>query len=564
VSGVLISLYIKHFGLIDEAEIEFGPGLNVLTGETGAGKSIVLEALQVALGGRAQTELIRTDRDRALIQATFDIARLPGVRDRMAQTGIEADEHEPDILILSRELNRQGRNTCRINGRMVNLGVYREIAGLLVDMHGQHDQQSLLLTDKQMEMLDRYGGPRVLALLQDTGQAYRQWRKHHQLKEKIISGGRERQQRMDMIKYQMEEIDAARLTSADEQELNRRRDVLANAERISLLAEQALVNIHKGANRSPAAVDLLGEAKNNLDELCRYIPQLKSTWENVYSALCLVEESARDLASCLENVEADPRELNYVEERLALIERLKKKYGTSIAEILAHRQKIADELQELLEMETDAAGIDEQVRKSAAAYYALARQLEAARQKAAAGLEQAIEQELKDLAMSSVQFAVQLSVSEPGSHGQNAVEFLISPNPGEPLRPLAKTASGGELSRVMLALKSILAAADEINTLVFDEVDAGVGGRTLQAVADKLDQLSQSKQILCVTHAAVVAACAAKHYLIKKSAEGQRTVTSILSLDGEERIKELSRMLGGDQESQALSRHVRDLLLRKC
>lgn len=559
---MLISLYIKHFGLIDEVEIAFGPGLNVLTGETGAGKSIVLEALQVALGFRVQTELIRTGRDRALVQATFDIARLPGVRDRMLQNGLETDEDEPDLIILSREINRQGRNPCRVNGRIVNLGVYREIAGLLVDLHGQHDQQSLLLADKQMQLLDRYGGTNVLDLLRDTEEAYRQWRKYQRLKERITSGGRERQQRMDMIKYQMEEIDAAHLSGEDEEELKRRRDVLANAERISILAEQVLVNIHKGANRTPAAVDLLGEAQNNLDELCRYMPGLTGARDNIFSALCLVEETARELASYQENLESDPRELNYIEERLALIDRLKKKYGAGIPDILAHRQQIADELEQLTAMETDAAGIDEQVNKSAARYSTLAQQLGVGRQKAAAGLEQAIERELKDLAMSNVQFAVRLTASEPGPRGQNAVEFLISPNPGEPLRPLSKSASGGELSRVMLALKSILAAADEINTLVFDEVDAGIGGRTLQAVADKLDQLSQAKQILCVTHAAAVAACADKHFLINKLTDNQKTVTTISLLEDEERIKELSRMLGGDRDSTALYHHARNLLLR--
>ncbi|AGL02002.1 DNA repair protein RecN [Desulfoscipio gibsoniae] len=557
---MLISLYIKHFGLIDEAEIEFIPGLNVLTGETGAGKSIVLEALQVVLGGRAQTELIRTGRDKALVQAVFDIAGLPGVRDRVTEAGMEMDEQEPDMLILSREINRLGRNPCRINGRIINLGIYRDIAGSLVDLHGQHEQQSLLMADRQMQLLDRYGGDQVLGLLQDTEQAYRQWRKNQRLMEKITSSGRERQQRIDMIKYQMEEIDAAQLAGVDENELTARRDVLANAERISLLVEQVLLSIHNSDNRCPAAVDLLGEANNNLDELCRYIPALKSTQENIFSALCLVEETARELASCKDNVEADPRELNYIEERLALLDRLKKKYGPGIADIMAYRQQISGEFDELLAMENDAAGIDELVHKSAMEYYALAQQLQAGRLKAAAGLEEAIERELKDLAMSSVQFAVQVSDAEPGPLGQNAVEFLISPNPGEPLRPLAKSASGGELSRVMLALKSILAAADEINILVFDEVDAGIGGYTLQAVADKLDRLSQTKQILCVTHAAAVAACAARHYLIKKSANSQRTVTSVTSLDGEDRINELSRMLGGGQESTALFHHVRDLL----
>lgn len=557
---MLISLYIKDFGLIDCIEMEFGAGLNVLTGETGAGKSIILEALQMALGGRAQTGSVRSGRDRALIQATFDISRMETVQDRMLKTGLELDDDDPGTLILSREINRQGRNTCRVNGRIVNLSSYKQIAGSLVDLHGQHDQQSLMQSDKQMLLLDRYGGPDLLELLRQTGRAYREWRKNVQLREQIISGGRERQQRMDMIKYQMDEIDAANLAGEDEDALIKRRDLLANAEKIGLLAEQVLNRIYKGTGQYPAAVDLLGEAKNDLDELCRYLPDCRTCLDNVYSALCLVEEAARELAAQRENVDINPQELDYIEDRLATIERLRRKYGASVEEILAYRKNIAAELEELQLLETGAEGLEELVHKSEREYFNLAKQLEEGRHNAAGSLEKAIENELYDLEMSSVHFAVQVDAADPGTRGINKVEFLISPNPGEPLRPLAKIASGGELSRVMLALKSILAATDDVDTLVFDEVDAGIGGRTLQAVAEKLEQLGRKRQIICVTHATAVAAVAATHYLIKKSVDGGRTVTTVHRLEGDERINELSRMLGGDSRSEPLVRHVRKLL----
>lgn len=557
---MLISLYIKDFGLVDQNEIEFGPGLNVLTGETGAGKSIMLEALRAALGGRAQAEMIRTGRDRAVIQVTIDYSQLSHVKQKMSEYGLDCGDQDGNLLIMSRELNRQGRNVCRINGRIVSLGVYREIAGSIVDMHGQHDQQSLLVPEKQMLLLDSYGGSGLLNMRRETERAYREWQNHVRRRKEMISGGRERQQRRDMILYQIEEIDAAGLAGEDEQELKNRRELLANAERIRLLAEQVLHRIYTGTGQSPAAMDLLGQAKRDLEELSLYIPAGKTFLENVYSALCLVEETGRELAAYRESVEVNPQELDYIEERLSLIERLKRKYGDSLPEILAYRDNLASELEELESMETGIAGINELVDRCARQYDELAQKLEDARRAAASALSRAVEKELRDLEMNNVSFSVEVGAVEPGPTGKNKVEFLISPNQGEPLKPLAKIASGGELSRVMLAVKSILAGNDEYCTLVFDEVDAGIGGRTLQAVAEKLEQLGRQKQVLCVTHAATVAAYASTHYLIEKSSQNGKTVTSVYRLDGEARIKELSRMMGGDAESENLVQHVRQML----
>lgn len=560
---MLISLYIKNIGLIDCIDIEFGSGLNVLTGETGAGKSIILEALQVSLGGRAQTDLIRTDQDRAHVQATFDISNLNTVCKKMDEKGIELDESEQGILILSRELNRQGRNICRINGRVVNLSTYKEIAELLVDMHGQHDQQSLLQTEKQMLLLDRFGGTDLLNLLKETASAYREWHYKRQRLEEFVSGNRDRHQRMDMLKYQIEEIDAAGLDGEDEEEMIRRRNILANAEKIVLLIESVINRIYKGNSHYSPAVDLLGESKNDLDELCRYIPECQNSQENLYSALCLVEETARELATYRENIEINPQELNYLEERLTFIGRLKKKYGESIVAILAYRNKIAAELSELQSLESDSEGLDNLVYKNEQKFYTLAKKLSKNRSNTAVKIEKAVEKELKDLQMNSVQFAVKISEDTPGPRGINNIQFFISPNPGEPLRPLAKTASGGELSRVMLALKSILASNDEVATLVFDEVDAGIGGHTLQAVAEKLEQLGMQRQIICVTHAAAIAAYASTHYLINKTIEGQKTSTIVQHLVYEDRIKELSRMLGGGSQTEPLLNHVRNILKQR-
>lgn len=557
---MLISLYIKDFGLIDCIEMEFSSGLNVLTGETGSGKSIVLEALYVSLGGRAQTDLIRNEQDRAIIQSTFDTSKMNNFFEKMTKQGLELEEQDRDTLIMSREINRQGRNICRINGRMVNLSTYKEIASLLVAFHSQHDQQSLILPDQQLMLLDRYGGSKIIDLLDKTKQAYRKWHKNKQWRENIISGSKERLQRIDMIKYQIEEIDTAQLMGEDEEDLAKRRDVLANAERIRMLIEQVLESIYDSSRQGSAAIDLLGTSRNDLDELCHYMPEAKNCFDNINSALYLIEEAARDLATYRENIELDPKALNYIEERLALIERLKRKYGETIDEILDYHKGIVAELEALILLETDNQNIDEVVKENEKEYYGLAESLEKYRLDLAYKLEKTIEEELKDLEMSNVKFKMEVLASTPDASGKNKVEFQISPNPGEPLRPLSKIASGGELSRVMLALKSVLADVDDVGTLVFDEVDAGIGGRTLQAVAEKLEQLGSKRQILCVTHATALAACASKHYLIKKSADGHRTLTSVQLLEDEDRIKELSRMLGGNSKSESLVRHVRNMI----
>lgn len=557
---MLISLYIKDFGLIEQAEITFDNGLNVLSGETGAGKSIILEALKAALGGRAQTEMIKTGCARAVVQATLDCTKLDQVQAKMQQNGLEDEASEGCLLIMSRELSRQGRHICRINGRIVNLGLYREIAATCVDLHGQHDQQSLLLPEKQLALLDSFGGADVLHLRKETERVYGQWQSYVRRRQEAISGSRERQQRIDMMIYQRQEIDTAGLAEEDEQGLRDRRSILANAERIRLLIEQILDRIYTGSGHQQAAVDLLGQAREDLEELCRYLPVARTWMDNIYSALCLVEDAGRDLASQRGDVETNPQELDYIEERLSVIERLKRKYGDSIPEILSYRDDLVRELEELEREETDASALDELVARHHQAYHDLADRLGEKRIAVAQNLSATVVGELRELAMNDVQFSVAVVDASPGPTGKNKIEFLISPNVGEPLKPLAKIASGGELSRILLAIKSTLAGEDDICTLVFDEVDAGTGGRTLQAVAEKLAKLARQKQVICVTHAAAVAAYASTHYLIEKYTDINQTVTAVHRLDGEERIQEISRMLGGDVDSRNLVQYVRKIM----
>lgn len=557
---MLVSLYIENFGLVDKLELDFGAGFNVLSGETGAGKTILVQALNVSLGGRCQADLIRTGRERALVQSSFDTAKNETMARKLTECGLAAGDTGEELLILTRELNRQGRNICRVNGRIVNLGVFRELAGLLVDMHGQHEQQSLLVSEKQLLLLDRYGGLELTAMVAQAGQAFRDWRAAVGKRDAINSGNRERRQRVDTLKFQIKEIDSASLVGEDETVLYEKRNRLANAEKIGQLAESVLQKIHQGQGHCPAAVDLLGEARQDLDELCNYLPKVKNCLDNLYSALCLVEDTARDIAVYRENMDIGPEELNFVQDRLALVERLKRKYADSLAGILEYRDNAAAELEELLAAETDAAGMQAQVEEKERIYHELATQTSLLREKAARQLEREIKRELQELAMMQINFTVALTCGEPSSTGSDKMQFLFSPNPGEPLRPLSRTASGGELSRVMLALRTILALADDTATLVFDEIDAGIGGRTIHTMAEKLDRLSEHRQIISITHAAIVAACATTHYLVQKSIAADRTVTSVKKLDGEARIRELNRMLGGDENSELLAGYVRKMI----
>ncbi|MCL2338269.1 MAG: DNA repair protein RecN [Firmicutes bacterium] len=557
---MLVSLYIENFGLVDRLELELSSGLNVLTGETGAGKTILAEALQVSLGGRPRTDLIRTGRDRALVQSSFEIGDNKPLARQLEEYGLIDGDNGADLLILTRELHRQGRNICRVNGRPVNLGVFQELAGDLVDLQGQHEQHSLLAQAKQLLLLDRYGGASLTSLAELTGQAFRAWSTAVAKRDAISSGNRERQQRADTLMFQIKEIDAAALAEENETALQQKRNRLANGEKIALLAQSILEKIYQGTNHHPAAVDLLGEASQHLAELCRLVPELQTGLDNLHSALYQVEETAREVAACRESMEIDPAELNFIEDRLALIERLKKKYADSLADILAYRAQAEAELEALREVETDAATIQGQVLEKEKAYHDSADQTSRLREETARQLEKEIKNQLEELVMPQVNFTIELTKGEPSASGNDKIQFLFSPNRGEPLRPLAKTASGGELSRVMLAIRTILALAEDTATIVFDEIDAGIGGQTIHAVAEKLAQLSNQKQIICITHSAVVAACAATHYLVQKESLADRTVTGVQKLTGAARVKELNRMLGGDEHAELLAGYINKIL----
>ena len=556
---MLVSLYIKDFGLIGEALVETGPGLNVLTGETGAGKSVILDALAIALGGRGSADYVRTGRERALVQAGFQIQHDQGLARLLEERGIFPPED--DVLVLSRELSRSGRNPCRIGGQPVNLAVFREVGSRLADLQGQNEQQSLLRPDRQRLLLDRFAGPGAAALLERCGALFQARQAARKKLAEVTANREERARRLDFLQFQVNEINDANLGPEEETSLAGERTLLANAEKLAALGEEVYRYLYAGEQDKPSAVDLLGRSSQRLEELAALDPGCQEILDQVRGALYQAEDAARELAGRRDALQPDPYRLQAVEERLYAISRLKKKYGQSVAEVLAYRQQAADEAAELEDDDSRAELLAREARELDGQYLAVAREITDLRKEAAAGLEKELAGVLQQLGMPRVELRIEVRDSgEPSAHGLDQIEFMISPNPGEPLKPLAKIASGGELSRVLLAFKTVLAAVDDIPTMVFDEVDTGIGGAVLQAVAENLAGVARHRQVICVTHAPRVAALAGVHFRIVKDITGDITSINVTRLDEEDRVDELARMLGGRDQTQAVLEHARQML----
>jgi len=557
---MLLNLYIKNFGLIDLLSVDLQNGLNVITGETGTGKSIIIEALQVALGGRAAAgEQIRAGADRTLVQAAFDVSNNRNVILMLDEQGIELTED--GTLILAREINRSGKNTCRLNGQIVTLGYYRGIGRNLVDSQAQHEQHSLLDQNRHRDLLDRFGGAPVLDALKEVNTLYSQWKEKLGICENLHRNNEERIERADLLRYTIKEIEQIDPEPGEDEKLASERKVLVNAEKICLLAAESYSLIYEGAHGQAPVTDLLAKAMDLLKDLALLDESAACLYQSLENVFYQAEDTARELAALRNRVELNPQRLEAVEERLALLNNLKKKYAPTIPEILDYLAQARNEL-EILEGNEELAAIAAgELKKLEQSYLKAAEILSSRRVRAAKKLEEEVSRELVDLEMGRVKFQVVFTgINGLSPGGAERVEFLISPNPGEPLKPLAKIASGGELSRIMLALKALLAEADEIPVIIFDEVDAGIGGRALHAVAEKLAVISEHHQIICVTHAAQIASYAGAHYRVSKEFDGERTVSKVDKLDFAERVDELARMLGGKDVTDISRRHASQML----
>ena len=556
---MLLNIYIKNFSLIELIKIDFQEGLNVLTGETGTGKTIIIDALEIALGGRAHTEQIRSGTEKALVEVAFDQNRSMYLEQLLIAQGI--DLNEEDCLVLSREITRSGKNICRVNGQITSLAFYKKIGKSMADLHVQHEQNSLLNQEKHRGLLDHFGGASLLELLEHVKVSYNSWSEVREHLERLRRDAGDRTRRVDTLRYQIEEIQNAQLEPGEEEELDSEKRVLVNSEKISLLAVQAYSLLYDGNGGQNSAVDLLAQAAENIKSLVAYDSSAKNILVATENALYQAEDAARDLAVYRDTVEYSPARLEAVEERLNQIKTLKKKYGDGIPIILQFLDNASTELQNLLNLDEELSSARRELEAAAAVYYQAATALSSARRVAAGLLEEGVASELASLEMGKVVLSLEFTlIEEPSPGGLEQIEFLISPNLGEPLKPLAKIASGGELSRIMLALKALLVQADDKPVLVFDEVDAGIGGRALQAVAEKLSQLGEQSQVICVTHSAQVAAHARAHHRILKEFDGVRTVTRVELLDWAQRLEELARMLGGKDVTDITRLHADQML----
>lgn len=557
---MLLRLRIDNFALVEHLEISFEAGFNVLTGETGTGKSIIIDAVEAALGGRAGSDMVRTGADKALIEAEFQLPILAELDQVLNELGVELDDDR--TLIMTRTISNTSRNTYRINGYAATSGMFKKVGEYLIDIHGQHDNYALMKSSRHLHLLDSFGHDHISNCRQEFSLIYHKYLDVTKQLADIQAAQRDRARRIDILQFQINEINVANLRNGEEEALLEERKLLANAEKLHGLASRAYDTLKAGTGRQGAALDAVAEAVRATKDIATIDDKLQGLSTQATEAFYQLEDLAEQLREYADQLLFEPTRLELIEERLETLRQLKRKYGDSVEDILVFNQQAQVELNQLLDSEqiaTDLAGEIDQLNRQLVEKGA---NLSLRRQEVAAVLEQSITQELRHLHMPHIQFKVHFeTLSVAGSTGFERVEFLISPNPGEPLKPLAKIASGGELSRIMLALKVILAQADRISTLIFDEVDAGLGGRAAQAVGEKLAQLGRDFQILSVTHSPQVTSFADHHLQITKEVLGERTRTSVRSLAWSERQTELARMLGGAQITALTLEHASEMLL---
>lgn len=559
---MLERLLISDFAVIEEIEVSFANGLTALTGETGAGKSIIVDALHLLLGAKANPEMIRSGSERAVVQGVFRVQNNNDVQRQLRELGLAADADEDELLIV-REL-QGSRSYCRVNGRLVNVGTLRDLGIYLVDMHGQHEHQSLLRRSAHLGLVDKYAGTEAEALLADLRQTLSAYRSAERELAELKGDARERARLIDLLEFQIGEIEAAGLVPEEDIKLRQEREQLLHFEKTEAALSRSYDVLYAGLPRDRSVLDRLGAVLQELKDAERYCPELGPHRETLQQSSYLIEDASRELASLRDSLSFEPYRLQEIEERLDAISRLRLKYGDSVEQILLFRDEAAASLSRIHESATRVEVLATELARLRGVYDSQALDLSVLRQNAAAELSRRAESVLQELGLQGARFSAAVSPRDAAglyADGRDEVEFLFSANLGEELRSLSRIASGGEISRVMLALKTVLSGVDEIPTLVFDEIDSGVGGRTAYAVAEKITQVAGTRQVLCITHLPQIAAAAKNHLFVSKHEAGGRTYTGVHSLRGEEREREIARMLSGSVSSVALS-HARELLGR--
>ncbi|MBL0344338.1 DNA repair protein RecN [Candidatus Villigracilis affinis] len=563
---MLTELHIQNFAIIDKLDLRFDSGLIILTGETGAGKSIILDAVVMLIGGKADTTFVRTDSDAAFVEAVF---QLKGPEKEAVIEVLTREDllDDPNYVVLMREIRKEGRSVARVNGRTVNVGLLRELGALLIDIHGQAEHLSLLDPRAHLGLLDRYA--EVSKPLSDYRQSYQSLLGLRRELSELRKAQSDAERRTEMLTYQVEEIELAHLKTGEDEELRKERDRLANAESLAQNAQEALAVLDEGSPETPAATDLIGQAAQALAALAKIDPEQAELANQAELMLDTISDVVHGLQNYLEEIEFNPKRLDEVEERLDLIHSLTRKYGGNIPAVLSYGADARKQLETLTgaverinELEMQEAKLLEKLAKHGGS-------LSEKRKSAAITMGKGIETELADLRMEAARFGVDFQTKPDvngipmpdgtriafDQNGFDRVEFLIAPNPGEGLKPLAKIASGGETSRLMLGLKNVLARADQVPSLIFDEIDQGIGGRVGMVVGQKLWNLSRSHQVFCVTHLPQLAVFGDQHYQVQKLVDKGRTLTRVENLEGEPRLLELSQMLGEVGEGTLRSAH---------
>ena len=553
---MIISMRMHNIALIEDLTLEFGEGLHVMTGETGAGKSIVVDAVNLVLGGRADRDLIRTGTDKAWVEAVFDAA---GNREVAEWAEAQSLEDFDGTVTLYREITRTGRNLCRVCGVVMPVSQLKEVAALLMDVHGQHEGQFLMNSQFHLLFLDAAGGEDYQALLARVDEAYQAFIANHRQYGRLVRENEKKEYRMESLKKSLEELKKAKLKPGEEENLTAEKERFRHSEKIATGLQTAHQAI-SASDDNESVLTRIKEAMNALRGLSNLGEPYESLAQRCESSYYELEELGYELSGLAESSEFDPARAEFVETRLDLIRRLERKYGDTIPDILAEQERMQEEYDNYASMDQQLATMGAEHKRLLMAYRSLARELTAARHVLAEAFEQNMMVQLKDLGMGNTVFKVSFAlrpegkVLMPQSVGDDVIEFMISPNPGEPLKPLSKIASGGELSRLMLAIKSQEAEKGGVGTMVFDEIDTGISGRMAQVVAEKMNIIARSRQVICVTHLPQIAAMAAYQFLVEKRVEGDRTNTSVRSLTEEERISEVARMLGGADGSENSAR----------
>lgn len=557
---MLLELSIHNIALIESLRIPFGPGLNILTGETGAGKSIVVDSVCLALGGRADRELIRTGTESASVQAVFDISDCPQGRELLEEYGIDPGD---SVITVGRELSVSGRNLCRICGNAATLAQLRALTALLMDMHGQHEHQKLLNPAVHLEFIDECGDSEHEALVRNVRTAHAAYTAAEKKLQSAKTDIAERERLADMLRFQITEIDEVRPKNGEFEKLEAKAKLYEHAELIAEKVELAYEQVYAGSGRSSGAQSALKKALDAMDVIAEYDPRFENIRERLEESYYVVQDIGLELQDIRESLDYDPGKLGRIEDRMDALKRIMRKYGPETKDVLAFRANAAERLESLENADAHREQLERELAQADEEYTALCAKLTQSRRHIAEEFCAKVRAELSELGMPKIRFEARFA-TKPKAHrsaqGADDLELVLSPNPGEPLKPMAAIASGGELARIMLAIKTVQNKQSGAKTLIFDEVDTGVSGRMAQAVGEKMARIGFEKQVICVTHLPQIAALGDRQYLVEKREENDRTETTVRLLDEEGRAAELSRLVGGADERGSALEHAYSML----